>query len=1036
MGVALRVLILEDRPDDAELIMYELKRGGFDLESQRVDNEADFRAGLKNDPDIILADYSLPQWDAPRALRVVQEQGLDIPFIMLSGTVGEDVAVECMKQGAADYLLKDRLGRLPGAVTRALEDQRARYEKHMAVENLGRLHEFNQAIVQSVTEGIALRDADGCYTFLNPAAVAILGGTLDELIGRHWTTIFAPDQHEHVLDILERQARGETIRYEADIIRKGGERRTLWISGAPRYEVGEFVGTLAIFSDITERKQADEALVRERNLLRTLIDSMPDSVYAKDQDSRFILANRALAGQFHEPSPERLVGKSDFDYFRTEEAAAYRADELKVITTGEPLINKEEVTNYPDGKVLWLLSTKVPLRDSQGRIIGLVGNGRDITERKRADETLRRSEAKFRYFVEQSAEGIALIDEQGRVIEWNRSLEHMTGVSKAQVLGQPLWDVQRGMITEPFSTPLTHEQIKDGIQYLLSTGHDPTAGKPVESTLRRTDGELRYVQSVFFPIETDKGYMAGYVVVDVTERRRAAIALRQSEELMRYVVRHDPNAIAIFDTDMRYVAVSDRYLQDYNLNEADILGKRLYDVMPELPDTWRAMHQRCLQGAVERSDGDEPFVRADGSLSYVRWECRPWRWIDGKIGGLVIYSEATTERKLAELEILRLNAELEQRIIERTTELNHIKERVEAILNSSNDIIIMCRADGVIEQANPALHKGCQIEPEAVFHRALVSLVAPPDATAVTNAFRAVVETWTPERLEITVLRRDGGTFEADMILSPVIEHGERLLGVVCSLRDISERKLMEAQLRQMLKQAMDMSEMRARYVSMAAHDLGNPLAAIEALVTTIQMYGDRMTEAQKQAKFEEILSGVRVMADILSDVLTIGRVEGGQLKFTPAPLDLQRFCQSLITEILQATDSSRRIHFVHSGGCSDAYADSKLLRHIIGNLLSNAIKYSPVESEVSFSLDCTPDTATIRIRDLGIGIPEADKPRLFTAFHRAGNARQIPGTGLGLAIVKQSVELHGGSIVFESAQGLGTTFTVTLPTSKPIAER
>src|SRR5664279_962279 len=128
----LRVLILEDHPAEAELMVDALRQSGFELQWWRVDTEADFLARLDPAPDIILADYSLPQWDAPRALRALQARGLDVPFIMVSGTVGESVAVECIKRGATDYLLKDRLTRLGPAVVRALEDRNLRREKQQA----------------------------------------------------------------------------------------------------------------------------------------------------------------------------------------------------------------------------------------------------------------------------------------------------------------------------------------------------------------------------------------------------------------------------------------------------------------------------------------------------------------------------------------------------------------------------------------------------------------------------------------------------------------------------------------------------------------------------------------------------------------------------------------------------------------------------------------------------------------------------------------------------------------------------------------
>jgi two-component sensor histidine kinase len=136
MTFPLRVLIVEDRPADAELILYELRRAGFAPDWHRVDNVTDYLARLEPPPDIILADYTLPEFDALSALQRLQESGLDVPLIVVTGSISEEVAVECMKQGAADYLLKDRLTRLGPAVMQALERQRFRVEKRRADEQI------------------------------------------------------------------------------------------------------------------------------------------------------------------------------------------------------------------------------------------------------------------------------------------------------------------------------------------------------------------------------------------------------------------------------------------------------------------------------------------------------------------------------------------------------------------------------------------------------------------------------------------------------------------------------------------------------------------------------------------------------------------------------------------------------------------------------------------------------------------------------------------------------------------------------------
>ena len=206
------------------------------------------------------------------------------------------------------------------------------------------------------------------------------------------------------------------------------------------------------------------------------------------------------------------------------------------------------------------------------------------------------------------------------------------------------------------------------------------------------------------------------------------------------------------------------------------------------------------------------------------------------------------------------------------------------------------------------------------------------------------------------------------------------------------------------------------------------PLAVIQSAVDMIQHYSERLTDEQKQTKYDGIRDSIKVMVEMLDDILTIGQVESGKLAFDPAPVDVIAFCQNITAEAQQAIGITQTINFSSQEACDTAYLDAKLLRHILGNLLSNALKYSPDASAVTFAVDCEPDQITFRVQDQGIGIPEEDQKRLFETFHRASNARQIPGTGLGLAIVKQSVELHGGTITFESEEGVGTTFTVMLP--------
>ena len=186
----LRVLILEDNSADAELMARELIRAGFAPQSSRVQTREDFLARLDADLELILADYSLPGFDAPAALGLLRERDADIPFIVVTGSVSEEAAVACMRAGAADYLLKDRLARLGPAVGRALEERRLRAQKRSAEEALRESEAKYRLLMTHAGIGISSWSPEGRLLLLNDAGAAHLRGTPESFVGRHASELF------------------------------------------------------------------------------------------------------------------------------------------------------------------------------------------------------------------------------------------------------------------------------------------------------------------------------------------------------------------------------------------------------------------------------------------------------------------------------------------------------------------------------------------------------------------------------------------------------------------------------------------------------------------------------------------------------------------------------------------------------------------------------------------------------------------------------------------------------------------------------
>ncbi len=262
----LLVLYVEDNPNDATLLAYELRRAGFAPTGERVDSREGFLAHLDPNLDVIFSDFSMPGFSGLEALQLMKESRLDLPFIFVSGTMGEELAVAAMQEGAADYLIKDRLARLGPAVNQPLVRQRLKAEKLEAEQMVARL----AAIVETSNDAIIAKSLDGIITSWNPAAQRLYGYS-QEILGKH-ISILIPrgrrqsDAPEDLQDILKRLSHGEHIEaFETVRVRKDGQRIEVLLSISPiRDAKGVVTGGSAIAHDMTQRKRSERFLKAEQ----------------------------------------------------------------------------------------------------------------------------------------------------------------------------------------------------------------------------------------------------------------------------------------------------------------------------------------------------------------------------------------------------------------------------------------------------------------------------------------------------------------------------------------------------------------------------------------------------------------------------------------------------------------------------------------------------------------------------------------------------------------------------------------------------
>lgn len=450
MSTPLRVLILEDRETDAELMIFELRQAGYDPEWRRVDNEQDYLHYLFDPVDVILADYTMPQFDATRALMILKKRGMEIPFIIVTGTVGEDVAVECMRLGATDYLLKDRLGRLGPAVARALQEKQSNDEKREAVKALRENEEKYRNLFESSPESITLVGLDGMILDCNESTESIAGLSRSELIGKPFLNLGILSETD-VPPIMERFAQivNGTIfdPFQVRILNSDKEARWLEIH-LSLLKKGEEVYAIQVISrDITAKKLAEEALRSSNEMLQALINAAPLAIDMVDINGNVKLWS---------PTAERLLG------WKAEEVISRPLPSMPEILqsdVGEQI--REELlgtTQYgletrrvrKDGSVVDVQLWTSPLHDSEGKIIGSVGILTDITERKKAEQQIQALNAELLIAYDETLEGWAraldLRDNDTekhsvRVIDLTMELARALGIS-----GQDLIHIHRGAL--------------------------------------------------------------------------------------------------------------------------------------------------------------------------------------------------------------------------------------------------------------------------------------------------------------------------------------------------------------------------------------------------------------------------------------------------------------------------------------------------------------------------------------------------------------------------------------------------------------
>jgi PAS domain S-box-containing protein len=367
-------------------------------------------------------------------------------------------------------------------------------------------------------------------------------------------------------------------------------------------------------------------------------------------------------------------------------------------------------------------------------------------------------------------------------------------------------------------------------------------------------------------------------------------------------------------------------------------------------------------------------------------------------------------------------AELEQRVRERTAELQQAKERAETILNNSSDAIAMAWPDGRIQQTNPAFNRLMGYRPDEAIGQPLMPLSSPAEKQALADAIQRVVAASETRVVEINAYRGDGRLFDAEVVLSPIVGEAQKVSGLVCMVHDVTARNQVQRELE-------ELNRLKTEFLSTAAHELRTPLTAIQGFSEILLT---RKLPEDRAAYFLNLInSQARQLGSLINDLLDLSRLESKRhLSLELQPVNVQELLNETLTPFIE-TSPLHDFQVKGPQAWPPIIADRFRLGQVLNNLISNAVKYSPKGGTVTIHGQVTEGMLQVSVQDQGIGLTREQQTHLFEKFYRADASNTgILGTGLGLSISKLIIELHGGRIWVESEYGAGTTvhFTLRLP--------
>ncbi len=1026
MSRRLRILHLEDEPDFAELVSTMLAEDRVEAEIVRVGDKPAYKEALgKGKYDLILSDFHLPSFTGMEALAMARKQCPDTPFILISGTIGEAAAIESLKAGATDYLLKQKPERLASAVKRAVEEATERTKLRDAEAELVRREQYFRKLTENSLDILLILNREGEFKYISPSIERTLGWRPEELVGHHFLQKVHPDDAQRAMeafqDLLDHPKK--SVKVECRKQHKNGSWVYLESFARSEFEDPDIAGIIAHSRDVTDRWRAQEELRVSEKQYRLLFQENPNPMWVFDMETLAILEVNGAAVQHYGYSREEFLKLTMADLRLPEKNGSHNGEKMKWPAQnmqGHVWRHRRKSGEIIEVEMVWSPMAFL------GRFSALA-MANDVTERRRGEH---RNSVFFKLSQRLStaitaAEAAQIISEAADALfEWDHFALDLYSPKKNEVISLLNITVNDGKrVKNPvFPQP---GKLNDLMQRVITQGPELLSGKSAPNDFAsgmvvpmRRGAEvigLLFVQSrragAYGRRDLETLEMLAGECSGALERVRVEEELHESQRRFRDLFENSPDAIFVEDLKGNVLDVNLAASLLHGIPREQLIGKNAVELVPpNLREHARRDFDKLVSGKISRIESES--LIAGGRVTPVELRVNLVEY--GGQPALLLHVRDVTERRAAQ------------------TALQSSETLFRSVWENSADGMRLTDENGVIVAVNNAFCKLACLRQDELEGKPFTVVYAPSENAAemIERHHSNFLTREVDETLEYHYTLHNGRGVILEVHNSFIELHGQAQL-LLSLFRDITAQRRLEEQFRQSQKM-----EAIGQLAGGVAHDFNNILTVIQGHASLLA--SGKLGETENKSA-QQIMQAAGRAAELTRQLLTFSRRQLIQ----PKRLDMNKIVGNMTNMLgrLLGEDVALQLNYCQAPPIVEA--DAGMMEQILLNLAVNARDAMPKGGQLAIRITVSDldekyisrqsdaragSFVCLSVSDTGCGIESENLPRIFEPFFTTKEVGK--GTGLGLATVYGIVKQHQGWIEVDSHMGRGTTFRIFIPRS------